>query len=90
MPSSLKLVIHPPVEVVGLMSHLATADTDAAPPELRNLAATFNRMADRLTRVLEAQQRFVGDASHQLRTPLTAKIETEQPVGTPCGMVTTT
>jgi signal transduction histidine kinase len=55
-----------------LAARVVEVDTDAAPPELRNLATTFNRMADRLARVLEAQQRFVADASHQLRTPLTA------------------
>jgi signal transduction histidine kinase len=42
------------------------------PPELRHLARTFNRMAERLAGLLDAQQRFVADASHQLRTPLTA------------------
>jgi len=55
----------------GVLS--ARVDEDASgPPELRTLASTFNRMADRLGNVLEAQQRFVADASHQLRTPLTA------------------
>lgn len=44
----------------------------AGPPELRQLASTFNRMASRLTLLIDAQQRFVADASHQLRTPLTA------------------
>jgi signal transduction histidine kinase len=56
----------------GDLSARVEVDADAAPPELRHLASTFNRMADRLARVLEAQQRFVADASHQLRTPLTA------------------
>jgi signal transduction histidine kinase len=55
-----------------LSARVLEVDADAAPPELRNLASRFNRMADRLARVLEAQQRFVADASHQLRTPLTA------------------
>ncbi len=45
---------------------------DAGPPELRSLAATFNRMAERLQRQVEAQRAFTADASHQLRSPLTA------------------
>jgi signal transduction histidine kinase len=50
----------------------ARVEADTGPPELRQLATTFNRMAGRLARLLDAQQRFVADASHQLRTPLTA------------------
>jgi signal transduction histidine kinase len=50
----------------------ARAPTDQGPPEVRRLAAAFNDMAARLGRLLEAQQAFVADASHQLRTPLTA------------------
>lgn len=40
--------------------------------EQRSLARSFNEMTQRLARTLEAQQRFVADASHQLRSPLTA------------------
>jgi signal transduction histidine kinase len=47
-------------------------DARDGPLELRHLATTFNRMVDQLTQLLDAQQRFVADASHQLRTPLTA------------------
>ncbi|HET9657619.1 MAG TPA: HAMP domain-containing sensor histidine kinase [Kineosporiaceae bacterium] len=47
------------------------AGLKAGPPELRRLAASFDRMADVVTRTLQRQQQFVGDASHQLRTPLT-------------------
>ena len=39
--------------------------------EQRSLARSFNAMTDRLSRALRAQQEFVADASHQLRTPLT-------------------
>jgi signal transduction histidine kinase len=42
------------------------------PPEIRSLARQFNQMADRLDELVEAQKRFVADASHQLRSPLTA------------------
>ena len=46
--------------------------TDEGPPELRDLATTFNLMAERLSQLIDSQRRFVADASHQLRTPLTA------------------
>jgi len=47
-------------------------DPGDAPGELSDLVARFNEMAHRLREVIERQQAFVGDASHQLRTPLTA------------------
>jgi signal transduction histidine kinase len=49
----------------------ARAPTDG-PREIAELAAEFNEMADRLAGLVSAQRRFVADASHQLRTPLTA------------------
>lgn len=39
--------------------------------EQRFLARAFNDMAARIERLVSAQQRFIADASHQLRTPLT-------------------
>jgi signal transduction histidine kinase len=48
------------------------ARTDDGPPEIRSLATQFNHMADRLAELVDAQSRFVADASHQLRSPLTA------------------
>jgi signal transduction histidine kinase len=39
--------------------------------EIRDLAASFDEMADRLERTVQAQREFVANASHQLRTPLT-------------------
>jgi signal transduction histidine kinase len=50
----------------------ARAPTDQGPPEARRLAAAFNDMAARLGWLLDSQRAFVADASHQLRTPLTA------------------
>jgi two-component system, OmpR family, sensor kinase len=40
--------------------------------EQRSLSESFNEMADRVQRLVLAQRDFVADASHQLRTPLTA------------------
>jgi signal transduction histidine kinase len=39
--------------------------------EVAQQAATFNEMLERLERAFEEQRRFVDDAGHQLRTPLT-------------------
>ena len=39
--------------------------------ELTELGHAFNDLLDRLQESFERQQRFTGDASHQLRTPLT-------------------
>jgi signal transduction histidine kinase len=39
--------------------------------EQRSLARAFNEMTQRVKRLLQGQQDFVADASHQLRTPLT-------------------
>lgn len=45
---------------------------DQSRDELGHLAATFNGMLDSLEEAYQAQQRFVADASHELRSPLTS------------------
>ncbi|MBK9624413.1 MAG: sensor histidine kinase N-terminal domain-containing protein [Rhodocyclaceae bacterium] len=52
----------------GDLSPLAA---DQAPEEVRPLLLSLNEMMRRLEVNLEAQQRFIADAAHQLRTPLT-------------------
>ncbi len=58
--------------------HLAAGDftqraaEDEGPPEVRSLARSFNTMTQRIATLVSTQRAFVGDASHQLRTPLTA------------------
>lgn len=53
-------------------NHKVRANTDEGAPEIRALASSFNSMAEQLTHLLTQQRAFAGDASHQLRTPLTA------------------
>ena len=48
------------------------AKTAYGPPELRRMAATFNMMAGRLEALVHGHRAMLADASHQLRTPLTA------------------
>lgn len=48
------------------------ADVGGGPREIRSLAASFNSMTERISGLLDQQRAFAGDASHQLRTPLTA------------------
>ena len=60
------------VHAVGAGDLRARAPTDAGPSELRRLAETVNATSTRLDHLLMAQKSFVADASHQLRTPLTA------------------
>ncbi|HEU4839849.1 MAG TPA: ATP-binding protein, partial [Ilumatobacteraceae bacterium] len=50
----------------------ARAETTSGPPEVRDLAHAFNRMSQRTQQLVDEQRAFAGDASHQLRTPLTA------------------
>lgn len=48
--------------------------SSAAADELQDLSRAFNGLLDRLQESFARQQRFTGDASHQLRTPLTAML----------------
>jgi heavy metal sensor kinase len=43
----------------------------APPDELRRLAVAFNALLDRLSESVDTQRRFMADASHELRTPVT-------------------
>ena len=44
----------------------------AAPAEIQSLTSSFNSMASKVESLVRQQRAFASDASHQLRTPLTA------------------
>ena len=48
------------------------ADAAEGPAEVREVASAFNDMVARLDLLVGTQEKFVADASHQLRSPLTA------------------
>lgn len=58
------------VDAGDLTPRLESSPADAA--ELRTLAEAFNHMLGRLDQAFARQRRFVSDASHELRSPMTA------------------
>jgi signal transduction histidine kinase len=71
-------VTRPVRELTETASRFASGDlsvrpsVSVGPPEIQELDASMTAMARRLDAVLTTQRAFVADASHQLRTPLTA------------------
>jgi two-component system sensor histidine kinase TctE len=57
---------------------LSPIQPGSVPEEVRPLIVAFNDMMVRLEENLQAQQRFIADAAHQMRTPLTGlKMQTD-------------
>ncbi|MCP3708075.1 sensor histidine kinase N-terminal domain-containing protein [Paraburkholderia sp. CNPSo 3274] len=60
---------------------LEPVDETYVPVEIRPLTGALNALLGRLKTALDAQRKFIADAAHQLRTPLTAvKLHAEQAV----------
>jgi signal transduction histidine kinase len=58
---------------------LEPVDETFVPIEIRPLTSAMNGLLDRLKTALDGQRKFIADAAHQLRTPLTAvKLHAEQ------------
>lgn len=64
--------LHALQAAVAHRSHLDLHPLDVTntPDEVRPLVGSINDLMNRLEEVIDAQNRFIADASHQLRTPL--------------------
>ncbi|MBI5652399.1 MAG: HAMP domain-containing protein [Chloroflexi bacterium] len=70
------VLTHPITQLTRAASALARGDLNRrvvvdGPEELRDLARSFNGMAERISKVMNDQRAFVANAAHELRTPLT-------------------
>jgi signal transduction histidine kinase len=70
-------VLEPLQRITGTAQRVSEEHLDERIPvdgpddELRELSETLNEMLDRLAESFDAQRRFVANASHELRSPLT-------------------
>src|SRR5262245_4212534 len=51
-------------------TNLTPLNADAAPEEVRGLITSINRMMGRVSESIDSQRRFIANAAHQLRTPM--------------------
>ena len=59
------------VDSIGIASLNARVNAGSGRDEMAQLANTFNKMLVRLQNSFEMQKDFIGNASHELKTPLT-------------------
>jgi two-component system OmpR family sensor kinase len=52
--------------------HLEILPLEGTPAELHPFIASINRLLERIHTMIDQQRRFIADAAHELRTPITA------------------
>ncbi len=70
-------LVHPVEALADGARRLAAGDLDTTvpvegPPEIREVAAGFNRLGRRIRDLIQDEREIIADLSHRLRTPLTA------------------
>jgi two-component system OmpR family sensor kinase len=53
-------------------THFKTLSTSGVPTAIRPFIASINMMIERLAQSIETERKFIADAAHELRTPITA------------------
>jgi signal transduction histidine kinase len=72
-----RTIVLPVSELASTAERLSRGDLwarvePAGPPEIVEVGETLNRLADRITELLQAERELVADLSHRLRTPVTS------------------
>jgi signal transduction histidine kinase len=82
---TVRKALNPVDDVVHELAEITATDLGCRVPvpghhdEMRELAETVNQTLDRLEAAVEKQRRFASDASHDLRTPMTAmRVQVEE------------
>ncbi len=77
-------IVRPMLDLAGVSHRLGAGDLGArtaenGPPEVREVGAALNTLAERIRALLVEERETVADISHRLRTPLTAlRLDAEQ------------
>jgi signal transduction histidine kinase len=79
-------VVHPLEQVAGAATRIAGGELGirlppTEDPDLLAIVASFNSMVDALATRIERDARFVGDVSHELRSPLTSLVTSVEVLG---------